>query len=607
MTAFELQVDPERNAIIRRALAKRIVQQREEEEEEASTEEDESFLGNSIAIVRSETQPELLKKGGDTEDNNNITSNQDTPATQPTLEDTISAAPVEPQVEEITMEEPLPTATAATAMDISVETQPEHNPTFSAAEEGAAVEKEPEIDPIEQDILLQLEELKKEKSRLFALFRSTLQKNEQEPPSAPPATTAALSASHHNCHSHHHHHYHNHPNYLSYLNYLNYLNYPNYLNYLSFLNHRKYRSHHRLRKRAATKIHHPREHERIIDRSKLNLEIPRKPTLSNSSSNSTSSTPTNSFASPPSSAGATMMKPKRQRSISPIAEDGPLNSSNNYRGSGAGSFGPIYSSSSSYGESSVSNKYPRADLSGFNANRHGGGGGGSGSNNSHNINGLPEKPQVRHHHHSGPSSSSSSARGLGADSYHGDDGYHRGKGGNGPSSLMSPGMNGSGGNGGGSYRQQGGGSLGYHHSQGPPPPPTRIGFGNSNSNSGSSNINTGGGNSGGSGNGTGSNAVGAGNSGRGAGGYYGHNDGPPPPISMLGPPGGRPLSFNRHMMQMPHARGGMLRNRPGFAGAGGSGGGSGRGNGGGGGGSGPPDRPMSSGRPGEWSRRRSRA
>jgi hypothetical protein len=53
MTVFELQVDPERNAIIRRALAKRIVQQREEEEEEASTEEDESFLGNSIAIVRS--------------------------------------------------------------------------------------------------------------------------------------------------------------------------------------------------------------------------------------------------------------------------------------------------------------------------------------------------------------------------------------------------------------------------------------------------------------------------------------------------------------------------------------------------------------------------
>lgn len=52
MTVFELQVDPDRNAVIRRALAKRIVLQRELDEEEASTEEDESFLGNSIAIVR---------------------------------------------------------------------------------------------------------------------------------------------------------------------------------------------------------------------------------------------------------------------------------------------------------------------------------------------------------------------------------------------------------------------------------------------------------------------------------------------------------------------------------------------------------------------------
>ena len=52
MTVFELQVDPERNAVIRRALAKRIVHQRELEEEEASTEEDESFLGNSITIAR---------------------------------------------------------------------------------------------------------------------------------------------------------------------------------------------------------------------------------------------------------------------------------------------------------------------------------------------------------------------------------------------------------------------------------------------------------------------------------------------------------------------------------------------------------------------------
>lgn len=51
MTVFEFQVDPDRNAIIRRALAKRIVRQREVDDEEASTEEDESFLENSPKIV----------------------------------------------------------------------------------------------------------------------------------------------------------------------------------------------------------------------------------------------------------------------------------------------------------------------------------------------------------------------------------------------------------------------------------------------------------------------------------------------------------------------------------------------------------------------------
>ncbi|KAG0230516.1 hypothetical protein BGW41_002518 [Actinomortierella wolfii] len=49
MTVFEFNIDPDRNALIRRALAKRILRQREIEEEEASTEEDESFLGRPIA------------------------------------------------------------------------------------------------------------------------------------------------------------------------------------------------------------------------------------------------------------------------------------------------------------------------------------------------------------------------------------------------------------------------------------------------------------------------------------------------------------------------------------------------------------------------------
>lgn len=51
MTVFEFQVDPDRNAIIRRVLANRIVRQREVDDEEASTEEDESFLENSPKIV----------------------------------------------------------------------------------------------------------------------------------------------------------------------------------------------------------------------------------------------------------------------------------------------------------------------------------------------------------------------------------------------------------------------------------------------------------------------------------------------------------------------------------------------------------------------------
>ncbi|KAG0252995.1 hypothetical protein DFQ27_007728 [Actinomortierella ambigua] len=49
MTVFEFNIEPNHNALIRRALAKKILRQREIEEEEASTEEDESFLGTPIA------------------------------------------------------------------------------------------------------------------------------------------------------------------------------------------------------------------------------------------------------------------------------------------------------------------------------------------------------------------------------------------------------------------------------------------------------------------------------------------------------------------------------------------------------------------------------
>ncbi|KAF9956978.1 hypothetical protein BGZ72_002301 [Mortierella alpina] len=454
-----------------------------------------------------------------------------------------------------------------------------------------------ETDPVEQDLLLKLEELRKEKSRLFALFRNALQKKEEDPKSeqphplsqstlqepeslqetrhaqdakrseaADPSGSVSVSAA------------------AAAIDRLSKdqetedgrqasASEARTLGRLSDQNHER-----RPEPLSRQNIKSRRDYERVIDRSKLNLEIPRKPSISSASSNSTSSTPTTSFA-----------PPKRGRSRSPSVDGGGSFNSNNRGSSGPGSFGPSFpstsyssSSSSSHAESTLyPNKYPRADYMGSSQQQH------NRNPSNSSSNGLPDKPQGRYHTSSQfQQHASSSARSLGADSYHADEGGYsnRSKG-----SSAGPGSGMNSGNGGGSYRQNG--PMSYH-SQGPPPP-TRIGFGDSGSTSGNSGSNSGG-RSGGGGN-----AVGRG-------GFYGHghgHDGPPTaPISMLGPPGRTHMPFNRSMMQMPHSRG-LAHGRIGFGNGNSGGGGSGGGRHGGG----PPDRSMSSARPGDWPRRRSRA
>ncbi|KAI7822192.1 hypothetical protein BC939DRAFT_454239 [Gamsiella multidivaricata] len=490
-------------------------------------------------------------------------------------------------------------------------------PAVTAATVVAVAMEEDTPDPVEQDLLSKLEELRKEKSRLFSLFRAVLQKKEKEAPRPSPAPAesspqpqegtgvtptekqeeqqqkpvvtngiepAAPSAP-----------------------------YPQgtVASGMAVLadvkeetrrpaNVRRPSEHdHNKRTEPTRATVKRREHERLIDRSKLNLEIPRKPSTSSLSSSSTASTPTPTstafalFQSSSSSSSAMAHKGKRQRSITPTFGNGSTSSSS--RGaSGAGSFGS--GTAMMHGDSFPSNKYPRADYMGSHSRNHS-----SNSNISsshvHN-NGLPEKPQVRQLHSS--TSSSSSSRSISSDGYHhhhyhhhAEDAYHRNKtGGGGPSSSFSNvNSSGSNGAGGGSYRQNvphpPPPSMGYH------PPPTRIGFGNSSG--GNSSISS------------------AGSGGGSRSGYYGHGDGGGANsssgsglgISKLGhhppPPSARPLPFNRSMMQMPHARG-IMMSRGGF----GSGVGRGGGGGGGGGGGVPPERPMaSSGRPGDWVRRRS--
>ncbi|KAF9280666.1 hypothetical protein BGZ68_007089 [Mortierella alpina] len=667
MTVFEIQVNPERNALIRRALAKRIVRQREVEEEEASTEEDESFLGSSITIARKGSAASVSTTGsaGNKEHQRIKTdgggpmnaksrwkseylrtrSSSPSPSGSSFMSAISEILPPEmlPQILPATLLNgnssldrqktdsvrsdadgalvktlplgasdggaatvsvtlngaPLSSGEAAISTDpIQAEkraAKPEPGDTAPAA---IAIE-ETGPDPVERDLLLKLEGLRKEKSRLFALFRNALQKKEESskspqphPPShstskepesllaagqaqdtkssgaADPAGSRSVSAA-------------------AATDHLSKDQEPEDgrqggASEARVLGRLSDHSHERRPEPLSRQTSKRREYERVFDRSKLNLEIPRKPSISSASSNSTSSTPTTSF--PP---------PKRGRSRSPSVDGGgPFNNSN--RGSsGPGSFGPSFpstsysSSSSSHAEStSYPSKYPRADYMGSSQQQqqqqqqhH------RNPSNSSSNNGLPDKPQGRYHTSSHfQQHASSSVRSLGGDSYHADEGGYssRSKG-----SSSGPGLNG--GSGSGSYRQNG--PMNYH-SQGPPPP-TRIGFGDNGGNSGS---NSSGRSGGGGGGGSGGNTVSRG-------GFYGHgHDGPPTaPISMLGPSGRTHMPFNRSMMQMPHNRG-LAHGRIGF-GNGGSGGGVGGGRNGGG----PPDRSMSSARPGDWSRRRSRA
>ncbi|KAF9577070.1 hypothetical protein BGW38_007962, partial [Lunasporangiospora selenospora] len=292
-----------------------------------------------------------------------------------------------------------------------------------------------------------------------------------------------------------------------------------------------------------------REHDRVIDRSKLNLEIPRKPSITSvpSSSSSSASTPTTSGFGPPSassSAGSSAQRSKRQRSLSPpmfpgASSTAPTGAAVTTTTTTSTSGGPSNSGSYYFGSHGpypdslpASSKYPRADhmagpqamTNSGNARHRGngmGGGGGPGGGMGRD----------------GPSGGS-----TGAGGYQGDDGYSRGK----PSlGSSSSGPNGAGNGGSGGI----GGSSGGPPYRVPGGLPSRIGFGPGSGGSG------GGGGGGGSGGGRG----GGGDGGRGGGGGGG---------PLLGPHG-RSLPFSRSMMLMPHARGGPFPARPRFGGGGG--------------------------------------
>ncbi|GJJ69101.1 hypothetical protein EMPS_01447 [Entomortierella parvispora] len=679
MTVFEFQADPDRNAIIRRALAKRIVRQRELDEEEASTEEDESFLENSPKIVstgaaarkasasRSATASPSRKsqshhhhhhhhhhrhKHHDHENSKGVVvvspgsglmnaksrwKTEYLRQTSGSPSDAVSVVEDSEAVPENNLQangkgdkhgahsligvDAISVATATTTTETTApvptkQKSQEREPSVVAgvaALEAAGDTTPAGPDPVELEILEKLDGLRKEKSRLFALFREALQKKEVAtaaaaaaaasaaaaavstlpltlPSETTPPPTAPLSMSA------------EHPipsgpasaqlppRTMEHMN----SKYPpssveekrkdRVLSHISsnLDSRRPYQQDHdRISDQTPRQLGgRRRDYDRFIDRSKLNLEIPRKP-MSNSASSasSTSSTPT-SFAMP--SIPTPSHKTKRQRSVSPPG--GPSISEGSMH-RGAGPFG---------GSSDGPTKYPRAEYMGPSGAPHGRHTSG-GSNYQHHANGLPERP-TNSRYSNGPSSmmsSSTSPTSLapptgpaasrnsgGRDSYYNDssEGYSQ-RGGNSNGNINKP--KGSGPNSMSNYSSSSG--------HGPSIPPTRIGFGSSNG------INGNGPRSGGGGGRGGFFAPDGPSAGRGG----GYHHGPPPPMSVMGGPGGPPvrgMPFNRNMMQMNHARGMMQPGRSGFGGGGG-----------GGRGGGPPDRPMTSGRPDDWSRRRSRA
>ncbi|KAI1307317.1 hypothetical protein EDD11_004525 [Mortierella claussenii] len=530
-------------------------------------------------------------------------------------EEGVNASPVTENVAELMVE---PGISAGPSKEAMITDGVAALPTVIAPVVARMQQEGPDL--VEQDILLKLEELKKEKSRLFSLFRTALQKKEKEvtpqplptPPSASalaPTATSASSAT----------------ETVSSVTGQSPLATVTEEEALGTTTPQQQQSSKHsadssnqsavtggMESRPEMRRHgssrRPSDHQdfdnrrpessrpnfkryfggkntfvakfKVIDRSKLNLEIPRKPSLSSISSNSTASTPTPtstgfslhssslasssshpyglptapSSSSSSSSSSNLQQKGKRQRSISPSSiPDGPAASRS------AVLFGGGHLHHHHYQDSMAGSKYPRADYMGSSSY----GRNGNDHRNSGGYSGLPDKPQTKH---------PSTITGSRGDGYHGEDGYlSRGKNG-GPFSSMP-----SSGGGGGSYRQNT--PLGYQ------PPPTRIGFGSSSGNGNSSSQ------------GSGSSLSGGRNGGNG--GYHGNGDG-----KLGSPMPGRGIPpFSRTMMQIPPPHSGgrtMVQGRAGFGSAHGYGHGSvggGRGSIGGGG-------PV--GRLGDWPRRRSR-
>ncbi|KAF9302877.1 hypothetical protein BGZ74_004716 [Mortierella antarctica] len=235
LQVFEFQIDPDRNAIIRRALAKRIVRQRELDEEEASTEEDESFLaGDRIAVRRSiastpvsprKRTPEGQQQGKMNAKSRWKTEYLRTRSSSPSgssicapevvvVEGSTSvpeSSDTKPNGDTLIAHEKLKKDDATDhtgselnlmGMDKDKDKEPVQSVSETAPSEetketdsGVRTAREPSPDLVEEELLAKLENLKKEKSRLFALFRSTLQKREEGSSTAPTFTSSAQQPS----------------------------------------------------------------------------------------------------------------------------------------------------------------------------------------------------------------------------------------------------------------------------------------------------------------------------------------------------------------------------------------------------------------------------
>ncbi|KAG0019605.1 hypothetical protein BGZ81_009670 [Podila clonocystis] len=234
LQVFEFQIDPDRNTIIRRALAKRIVRQRELDEEEASTEEDESFLaGDNIAVRRSivstPVSPRKRTPEGQQQGKMNAKSRWKTEylrtrssspsgssifATEVVVADGRTSVPESSDTKlngdtliahEESKKDDSTDHTGSEPNLVDMDKDKDREPVPSVSETapseetketaGVRTAREPSPDLVEEELLAKLENLKKEKSRLFALFRSTLQRREEGSSTAPTPTSSAQQPS----------------------------------------------------------------------------------------------------------------------------------------------------------------------------------------------------------------------------------------------------------------------------------------------------------------------------------------------------------------------------------------------------------------------------